>query len=375
MAELPATVVVRFVGYAAAQVPLGAEAAPGPVRRTVRLSPAPYVLGEVTVSGEPPGETIWRRVLARRQRLGARLGAYAAEGYSRLLLTRDGPTDLAPVGIGLTETVSNLSWVAGVGMREEVVARRRRPFGGPFRWARTNALPDLYFEDALPLDDRSVPSPTRYDALENYAFRLGETVERDGRRYLDLAVIPRRRGLLAGRIRVVDTLFVIAEAELRVDGAGRARPVDDFKAVYRWTYAPVWSSPTLGDSVWLPRRFDREGQVTVSFPGNRVPTVRFRQSTVLDVVVPGSPGAAALLTRRYRNPRDAYEGFEVFRTGRAALPLDSLERAVETSEHVRRSSWADLLPPQEGIGFSLNGISLGRAGRLLGPGLEGEDDD
>ena len=374
LATPPDTVVVRFVGYATAQVVVGA-APGGVVRRVIRLSPAPFVLGEVTVTDEPPGDRLWRRLLARRQGLAARLGQYGAEAYGRLLLTRDGPTDVRPFPFSLTETLSNLSWRRGGGLAEEVVARRRLPDGGPFRWAAMSPVPDLYFEDVLALDGRTVPSITRPDALRYYAFRLGETMEVDGRRYLDLAVIPRRSGLVAGRVRVVDTLLVIAEAELRLDRAPTAPPIDVLEAGYRWAYAPVDAGRALGDSVWLPRRFDREGLVTVNAPGNRVPTVRFRQASVLDLVLPGAPGEAAHLGRRYRNPRGVYAGTGVYRAGRRALPLDSLEVAVDTSDRVRRSTLAELLPRQEGLGFSLGPISA--IAKLLGTGfqVEGDDDD
>ena len=372
--SLPDTLRVRFVGYAVAEVVVApGEAVGGVVRRDLRLSPAPYVLGEVTVTGEPPGEVLWRRLLARRQRLAARVGAYAAEVYSRLLLTRDGPTDVRPVAIGLTETVSNLSWTRGAGLQEEVVARQRRPFGGPFRWAAMEPVPDLYFEDLLFLDGRAIPSPTRYDALEHYAFRLGETVEKDGLRYLDLAVIPRRGGLVTGRIRVVDTLLVIAEADLRADFS-TSGVVDAFDASYRWDYEPVWTDAALRDSVWYPKRFDREGRVTVSFPGNRIPTVGFRQRSVVDLVRPGDRGEAAELGRRYRNPRGAYAGFEIFRPGRAVMPLDSLEVVAQESEWVEQSTLAELLKPQEGIGISF-GIFGAPLSRALGVDVEGTDDD
>ncbi len=366
--ELPATVVVRFLGYAPGLVPLTeADVRGGVVQRTVRLSASPTSLGEVLVTGEPPGEVLWRRLLARRQRLAARLGSYAAEGYARLLLTRDGVTDVQPVAISLTEAVSNLAWERGVGLREEVVARRRLPDGGPFRWAGLGPLPDLYFEDVLLLDGQLVPSPTRYDALEHYAFRLGETVEKDGRRYLDLAIIPRHAGLLSGRIRVVDTLLVIAEAELRANFSPGG-PVDGFDADYRWRYDPVWTNETVADSIWLPRRFDREGRVVVNLPGYRVPAVRFRQTTLLDLVAPGARGDV-LTGRRYRNPRSAYAGIEIFRTGRAALPFDSLEVVANQSEWIRHAELKDLLKRQEGIGFSLFGLSP------PGGDVEGEDDD
>lgn len=374
LASPPDTVVVRFVGYATAQIVVEGGAG-GVLRRTLRLSPAPYVLGEVTVTDEPPGDRLWRRLLARRQRLAAGLGQYGAEAYGRLLLTRDGPTDVRPFPFSLTETLSNLSWRRGGGLQEEVVARRRLPDGGPFKWAGMNPVPDLYFEDVLTLDGRRVPSITRPDALRYYAFRLGETMEVDGRRYLDLAVIPRGGGLMAGRVRVVDTLLVIAEAELRLDRFETAPPVDLLDVGYRWTYEPADAGRAFGDSLWLPRRFEREGLVTVNSPGNRVPTVRFRQSTVLDLVLPGVSGEAARLGRRYRNPRGVYGGADVYRVGRQLLPLDSLEAAVDTSDRVRRSTLAELLPRQEGLGFSLGPIT--EIAKLLGGGfsVEGQDDD
>ena len=369
--EVPATVVVRFVGYVTGLVPLDADditEAGGVVRRTVRLTASETSLGEVVVTGEPPGEILWRRLLARRQRRSTQLGAYAAEGYARLLLTRDGVTDVRPVGISLTETVSNLSWSRGAGLREEVVARRRLPYAGPFRFAGLEPLPDLYFEDMLVLDGQTIPSPTRSDALDNYAFRMGETVERDGLRFIDLAVIPRRSGLVIGRIRVVDSLLVIAEADLRADFMPGGA-VDGFDAEYRWAYEPVWTNEAVADSIWLPRRFEREGRVVASYPGQQVPAVRFRQTTFLDLVVPGSAGQVSPRARRYRNPRDAYAGLDIFRTGRSAVPMDSTEYAVQESEWVRRSSWADLLKPQEGIGISILGVFRPQAG------LEGRDDD
>ncbi len=141
-----------------------------------------------------------------------------------------------------------------------------------------------------------------------------------------------------------------------------------FDATYRWTYRPVWAGRALADSVWLPRRFDREGTVTVNLPGNRIPTVRFRQSTLLDVVLPGVRGQADRLGRRYRNPRGAYAGTEVFRAGRAAMPFDSLEVVANESDWIRKSELADLLKPQEGIGISFFNLRTGA-------NVEGEDDD
>ena len=374
---LPDTVVVRFVGFATAQTVVTArDVRAGVVRRTVRLSAEPRALGEAVVTGEPPGERLWRRVLARREALAARVGAYAAEAYSRLLLVRRGRLDTGEVPVQLTETLSNVSWArrrgAGAGSAEEVVARRRLPAGGPFRWARPGPLPDLYLDDLLALDGQRVPSPFAPDALDHYAFRLGETVEAGGLRFLDVAVVPRRGGLVAGRIRIVDTLLVVAEADLRLDG-GRPADADLFDAAYRWTYAPVYADDALRDSLWLPATFTREGSVTVNLPGNRIPTVRFRQRSVFTLVVPGNVGEAARFGRRYGSAgggaQGVYGGREVYALGRRALPLDSLERVVDTDPRFRRMSLQEMLPPQDGIGFG------GLLGLLrLAPSLEGEDE-
>jgi hypothetical protein len=366
---LPDTVVVRFVGFATAQtVVTAADVRGGVVRRTVRLSAEPTVLGEAVVTSEPPGERLWRRVLARREALAGRVGAYAAEAYSRLLLLRDGALDVRATPIQLTEALSNLSWSRAGGLREEVVARRRLPAGGPFRWAGIGPVPDLYLDDVLVLDGQRVPSPLAPDALRHYAFRLGETVEAGGVRFLDVAVVPRRGGLVAGRIRVVDTLLVVAEADLRLDGP-RPSGADAFDASYRWTYAPVYADDALRDSLWLPASFTREGTVTVNLPGYRVPTVRFRQRTALTLVVPGVSGAAAGFGRRYGSGRDVYGGREVYAFGRRALPLDSLERVVDMDPRFRRARLAEMLPPQEGIGLSLFGLE-----RAVRPDIEGTDE-
>ena len=373
---LPVTVVVRFVGFATSQTAVTArDVRDGVVRRTVRLSAEPSSLGEAVVTSEPPGEKLWRRVLARREALAARVGIYGAEAYTRLLLLRDGALDVGPVPIQLTETLSNLSWSrqggpGGVaGLREEVVARRRLPAGGPFRWAPPGPVPDLYLDDVLVLDGQRVPSPLAPDALRNYAFRLGETLDVGGVRFLDVAVVPRRGGLVAGRIRLVDTLLVVAEADLRLDG-GRPAGADLFDAAYRWTYAPVYADDALRDSLWFPSTFTREGTVTVNLPGYRVPTVRFRQQSALTLVLPGVPGEAARFGRRYGSQAGVYGGREVFAFGRRALPPDSLERTVDADARFRRMRLAEMLPPQEGIPLALP-FGLQRA---LRPDIEGTDE-
>ena len=368
---LPATVVARFVGYAPAVLTLGAgDARDGVVRRTIRLSVAPFVLGEVAVSAEPPGETIWRRVLARRARLAQSIGAYSAETYARLLLLRDARLDVRPTPIRISEALTNLTWTAQTGGREEVAARRRRPEGGPFRWADQGPTLDVYFETELAFDGRPVPSPTHPRALDYYEFRLGETVERDGLRFLDLAVIPRRGGLPSGRVRVVDTLWVVAEAELRADPVALGPTADLWEVTHRWTYGPVWSGPALRDSVWLPTRYEREGAVDAGIPGFNVPPVRFRQRSEVTRHAVGYRGAVPPMRRRLLAPAAVYGGAEVYADARRALPLDSLEAHADSAAWLAGRDLASLLPP-EGLTVAFGVPLVSRALRIS---VEGKDD-
>ncbi len=367
--SLPATVVVRFVGYAPAQtIVTTGDARGGVVRRTVRLAPAPASVGEALVTGEHPGDRFWRRVLARRQTLAERLGHVGAEVYSRLTLVRAGRLDVGVHPVQLTETLSNVSWSVREGSREEVVARRRLPAGGPFRWAPPGPAPNLYLDDVLALDGQRIPSPLAPDALDNYAFRVGETLDDGGRRLVDVAVVPKRGGLVAGRIRIVDTLLVVADADLRLDG-GRPSGADFFDVAYRWEFAPLYADEALRDSLWMPTGFTREGTVTVNLTGYRVPTVRFHQQSAFTLTVPGSTGEAARFGRRYGSAGPVYGGREVYDLGRRALPLDSLEGVIDTEARFRRVRLAELLPAQEGLQF---GGLLGLL-RLI-PDLEGTDE-
>lgn len=326
--SLPDTVVVRFLGYAAAQVVV-TSAPTG--RRTVRLAPAPYLLGEVVVSAEPPGERLWRRVLRRKAELAPRVDAWQGEGYSRLLLERRGSLERQKRPVRLTETVSNVAWRTGVGVREDVVARLRVPEGRPYRYVDLAAVVDPMWEDWIEVGGRTVPGPTHPDAFEYYAFRLGETVETGGRRYLDLAVIPKRGDLPRGRVRVVDSLFVLAEADLRLDPFRRSGMVPHFEEAVRVRYAPAPGRPALGDSVWVPFALDRSGQVDVETAGVRLPTVFFTQTTRIANRGLGSHRLVADWTdpRRYRSPARLYGAPYLFSFGRDYAPLTDVERRAD----------------------------------------------
>ena len=288
------------------------------------------------------------------------------------MLLRDGRLDVRPTPIRLSEALSNLAWRPGLGLREEVVARRRRPEGGPFKWADVGPVPDLLFEDWLWLDGRRILSPGHPDAIDHYAFRLGETVEVDGMRMLDLAVVPREAGLLAGRIRVVDSLWVVAEADLRAGVGPTGSAIQAFDAEHHWVYGAVWAGIRLRDSLWLPTQYSRVGRVDTGVPGLDFPAVRFRQQSLISLHRIGDVPAEVSWGQRYRSPAHVYSGSDPYRLARATLPLDSLEAKADTSALLGRVRLKEMLKPQEGLTLTLFGVPA--VSKILGFDVEGEDD-
>ena len=324
----PATVIVRFVGYEPDTLRLQrTDAFNGVIRRTIALRPTSTPLDDVTVTDENPAVNILRQVLARKAELKPRVIAYAAEGYGRFVLERWGLGETFGMPIRLTEALSNVYWRWPGGGREEVIARRRIPEGGPFRYAALDAVPDFFFDDTVVLDEVRYLTPTHPDAVALYDVRLGEITEADGLRFIDIALAPRRGGVTGfrGRIRVVDSLFVIAEAELRPDVLPRRSMVTDFEATYRVTFSPVT------DGIWLPERFEREGRVQVGTAGVRIPTVHFRQTTLLTNRQLGLSGPSMLWATedRYYSPVGVYTGREVYLPFRDQWPLEEEVAEVE----------------------------------------------
>ncbi|MEL6617111.1 MAG: hypothetical protein AAFQ43_15320, partial [Bacteroidota bacterium] len=242
----------------------------------------------------------------------------------------------------------------------------------PFKWADAGPVPDLLFEDWLWLDGQRIMGPGHPDAIRNYAFRLGETVEVRGVRMLDLAVVPRSPGLLAGRIRVVDTLWVVAEADLRAGVGPAGSAVQAFDAEHHWRYAPVWAGNALRDSLWLPVSYEREGRVDAGVPGLDFPAVRFRQRSAVSLHRVGVTTTEVTWNRRYRSPAAVYAGRDVYTLARDTMPLDSLEVRADTTALLGRVRLKEMLKPQEGLTLTLFGIPA--VSKILGFDVEGRDD-
>lgn len=340
----PATVSVRFLGY---QTATFAFSEPGTVTRTVRLQPSDVPIEGLDVTNENPARPLMRRLIARKLERRAALGGVGALLYGRYLLSRQ----VDDVPLRMAEARSWAFWRGDGSAREEVLSRRRTPDGGPFAYADAEAMPDPYLEDVLAIDGLRLVSPTHPDAFDVYDFTVGvETTAADGRRVVDVTVQPRtaRRDAVTGALRIALPELALVSAELRpVAWPGERAYVRAGDVVYRIAYAPVaarrvdgtpLASSAIGDSLWLPVRFDREGWIDLGTGLLGLPVVRFQQTTVaLDHFV-GESGPDVLWAQpgRYRSLRLPQAPYGSFPDGRAALPLSPLAARADTSFGVRR---------------------------------------
>ncbi|MEM8601229.1 MAG: hypothetical protein AAGF99_15025, partial [Bacteroidota bacterium] len=302
------------------------------LERTLRLRPRVFELDGLDVAGENRAVTLMREVVRRKQARRAQLDPYTAEHYTRFTLRRRGEV------IRVTETLSDVYVRPTPGKqgsrREIVLARHRRPGGRAFRYAEVVPVPDFYLDDEVVVDGFRFIGPTHPDALSVYTFRVGDRIEEDGRVLWEVSVRPRSplASAFEGRLRVVDSLYVLAEVELRPSATlEKEPPVQDWAATYRQTFAPAdVDDPTLGDTLWLPDRFEVRGRVDVAMPGAFLPTVRTQQTTVVTSRRPGALGSDSLFASAERTvePPGVYRGRDVYGPGRALAPLDDDEARV-----------------------------------------------
>ncbi len=360
VSSLPVRLVARRVGFRSDTFEV---ATPEPV--VVRMEPAPISLSGVDVTGEDPAMGIMRQVLARKVELAQRQFQYGADVYGRLLIEKESAVGRQPAR--LTEMRTLLYGKAGWGAREEVVARRRLPEGGPLRFADADGLPDVFFEDVLILDGARYLSPTHPDAIGAYQFLLGSRIDSLGMEWAEMSFRPGERfprGIrpLFGRLVVALPAAMIAEAEMRPVDDPPLPNLDTFSGTYH-----AWYTPAFAD-VWLPSRYERTAFLTVSGVGLRLPPLHVTQRAWVTQYRPGeaAPDATWARSDRFYSP-PAFGPASLFELFRRDHPYQTAEADADTSLVGRTLGG---LLPQRGMGIGLPFI-----GAINKIQIEGEDDD
>ena len=206
--ELPATLLVRFIGYETARRTISAD---DPAQQDFRLQPVTYELGEIVVSGEDPAVQIMREVIERKKVWRAALETYETEAYNRFTISND--TGI----VSIIETFTAAFWDRERGMKETLKGRRETA-----NLEIEEALPAALFVTNLYDDDIEVGGytligVTHPKALRHYRFRLEGTRRIDDQEVYDISVEPRNKlkSAFVGRVSVLDSAYALIDVELR----------------------------------------------------------------------------------------------------------------------------------------------------------------
>lgn len=261
---LPATLVIRFVGYETLRLSLTNDST---LRQEVALKPANAAVVEVEVTGEDPAVRIMKKVIDQKKTWQEGLNTYSTEVFSRFNLRANGEL------VQIIESNADGYWRAKTGVRELVRAMRFRPdIRERFRYAQTEPVANFY-DDVVHLSAGRYLGVTHPDALAYYNFRIGTRKESPEETIVEIFVTPLRDydRTFRGRILIRTNDYVMLEAELRPNQMPISDPITAFSISYKQHFI------NFGTGYWLPASFQTEGEVEVSRPGARLPRIFFSQ--------------------------------------------------------------------------------------------------
>lgn len=240
---LPATLVVRYIGYETARIAVTAATT---MPLDIRVQPVTYQLDEVVVSGEDPAIRIMREVIERKKRWRTALETYRADAYNRFTISND--TGI----VSIIETFTDTFWDRERGMKETLKARRETA-----NLELPDALPAALFVTNLYDDDVEVGGyeligVAHPDALRHYDFRLEGTRRLDDQTVYDISVRPKNKlqSAFVGQVAVLDSAFALLEVALRPGAAFIfPPPIERYDVTYRQQFS------NFGGDFWLPVDF------------------------------------------------------------------------------------------------------------------------
>ncbi|MFB6231699.1 MAG: DUF5686 family protein [Salinibacter sp.] len=283
--SLPATVVVRYVGYESARRRVTADTEP---RQTFRLTPSSVQMEEVVVTGTGnPGESIMQRVIERKQEWWPDLKSYSVEAYNRFTLASD--TTIAAIA----ESRTTAFWKRGRGTREVVRFQRGtanlQDIAGSALPA-ASAVFNLYADNTEVFGNRLV-GVTHPDALDYYNFTLDTTRAINGRRAFRIRVEPESRlsSTFQGTVTVLDSTYALLEAKLRpTTSLSTSRVLKEVDITFEQQFS------NFGGPYWLPvdfrarRTLDVQLSALVSFSDISIRQVSRLSDYQINVPVPDS---------------------------------------------------------------------------------------
>ncbi|MFZ0391248.1 MAG: DUF5686 family protein [Calditrichia bacterium] len=263
--SLPAILVVSYIGYETAQVPV---ALPFPENLKIELTPLAYELEPVIVTGEDPAVRIMRKVIENKQQWRSRLNTYRAQAYTRLVLEND--TSITSI----MESISTVYWDRKKGVREVIHSKRQTSNMTSSQNFASVALVRNLYDDNVEIAGHRLIGVTHPEALRHYRFRLTGQRMRDDLTVYDIAMEPKGKlqPAFRGTIAVLDSFFVLLEADLQPGEAVLfPPPVQNFRLRYRQQFS------NFGGDFWLPVDVRVSGEIKIGMMLLEFPTIFYHR--------------------------------------------------------------------------------------------------
>lgn len=260
--ELPATLIFRHIGYNSVRVTLGPD---DPRVINVSLEPATIPLPEVLVTGDNLAAGIMERVIRRKVARRAHLESYSARMYSRITLRHRARIVL------ISEAVLDRFATSLAGTRD--IIRSMRSTSDFYEQLGLTPAPQDFSADHVQINGLIFFGPTHPDALDHYNFTLAGRRRWGDQQIYDIYLAPKnnQEATLIGRISVLDSVYALAEVDVR-PASHVVFPPDtrDWRVAYRQSFAPA-------DSFWLPIDMRMEGRIHVEPEGEAASPTTVKQ--------------------------------------------------------------------------------------------------
>jgi hypothetical protein len=259
--EVPATIIVSYIGYATA-------------RRTISLTsnsiqnflltPIAYELEPIVVTDEDPAIRIMREVIKRKQQWRTTLHTYKVEAYTRMVLEND--TSITSI----MESISIAYWDKERGVREVAKSKRQTSnISSQENFASAAIVSNLY-DDDIDIAGFKIIGVTHPDALDHYHFKLEGQRVRDDQIVYDISVTPKSKlqPTFIGKIAVLDSAYALLEVNLKPSEAVLLPvPIRDFNLQYQQQFS------NFGSDYWLPVDVRTNGSIKIAFVGLEFPNI------------------------------------------------------------------------------------------------------
>lgn len=263
--ELPATLIVSYIGYATRSVTVTEET--GDVQ-DIALTPVLYELAPILVTGEDPAVNIMRKVIEKKREWQARLNTYTADAYTRQLLENDSGI------VSISESISEAFWDRGKGSREVIKSKRQTEnLSSESNFAAASYIANFY-DDDIEIQGFRMIGPTHPDALKHYDFKLEGRRHRDDQVVYDISLEPKSKlkTAFSGRIAVLDEVYAMIAVDLKPsESLIYPPPIQEWNVQYRQQFS------NFGQDFWLPVDVRIEGRIKFGIIGLSFPAVGYRQ--------------------------------------------------------------------------------------------------